>query len=115
MLQIMTEHLADTAILNCYGRIVAGPEAESLKDAVACQADKRLVILDLARVDAIDARGLGLLVFLQTLGYALGFSVRFTDPAPRVRAVLDLLRLDSVLEISHSQSAPESVREHACA
>lgn len=113
MLRIITEHLADTAILNCYGRIVAGLEAESLKDAVACQADKRLVIVDLARVDAIDARGLGLLVFLQTLGYALGFNLQFTNPAPRVRAVLDLMRLDSVLEISPSPGAGAPVRQHA--
>ena len=115
MLQIITEQLADTAILHCYGRIVAGVEADSLKDAVAREADKRLVILDLAGVDAIDARGLGLLVFLQTLGYALGFDLQITNPATRVREVLGLTRLDSVLEISHSEDAEERISEHAAA
>lgn len=115
MLRIVREHLADTVILRCFGRIVAGPEAESLKDAVACEADKRQVILDLAGVEAIDARGLGLLVFLQTLGSALGFDLEVANPSPRVRELLGLTRLDSLLNISHLQRAGEPMKEHAAA
>lgn len=113
MLRIVSEHIGDMAILQCFGRIVAGPEAESMKDAVACEADKRQVILDLAGVEAIDARGLGLLVFLQTLGYALGYELELANPAPRVREVFDLTRLDFVLDISHSEGAGEPISEHA--
>lgn len=112
MLRIVTEHLEDTAVLSCFGRIVAGPEAESLKDAVAREADKRLVMVDLAQVDAIDARGLGLLVFVQTLGYALGFDLVFTRPTPRVQELLDLTRLDSVLEITRSAGAGNRIGKH---
>ncbi len=115
MLQIVRQHLGDTVILQCFGRIVAGPEADFLKDAVACEADKRQVILDLAGVDAIDARGLGLLVFLQTLGCALGYELELLNPAPRVREVLDLTRLDFVLDISHSKGAGAPMSEHAAA
>ena len=115
MLRIVREHLADTVILQCFGRIVAGPEAEALKEAVACEADKRQVILDLAGVEAIDARGLGLLVFLQTLGCALGYELELVNPAPRVREVLDLTRLDFVLDISHAETAGEPTSEHAAA
>jgi len=113
MLRIITEHDADTAILHCFGRIIAGAEAETLKDAVAGAADKRLVMLDLTEVDAIDARGLGLLVFLQTLGYALGFDLQLTNPTPRMRELLDLTRLDSVLEITHPEGAEREVRASA--
>jgi anti-anti-sigma factor len=115
MLRIIREHLADTVILQCFGRIVAGAEAEALKDAVACEADNRQVILDLAGVDAIDARGLGLLVFLQTLGCALGYELELVNPAPHVREVLELTRLDFVLDISHSEGAGESLSEHSAA
>ena len=115
MLRIVVEHLADTTILHCSGRIVAGPEAESLKDAVAREVDKRQVIIDVEKVDAIDARGLGLLVFLQTLGYALGFDLQFTNPPPRVREVLDLTRLDSVLDIWRSEGTGEASGVHALA
>lgn len=113
MLRIITEHLADATILRLFGRIVAGTEAESLKDAVACEADKRLVMVDLAGVEIIDARGLGLLVFLQTLSYALGFELELTNPAPRVCEVLDLTRLDSVLEIPGPKGVGEPISEHA--
>lgn len=115
MLRIVAEHMADTTILHCFGRIVAGAEADSLKDAVAREADKRLVMVDLGGVGAIDARGLGLLVFLQTLGYALGFELQFRNPAPRVCEVLDLTRLDYVLDIACSEDAGEPISEHATA
>jgi anti-anti-sigma factor len=115
MLRIITEGFADTAILHCFGRIVVGIEVESLKDAVAREADKRLVVVDLAGVDAIDARGLGLLVFLQTLGYALGFELEFANPTSRVGELLDLTRLDSVLEITNSETAEGKINAHATA
>lgn len=115
MLRIVAEHLADITILRCFGRIVAGTEADSLKDAVAREADKRLVVIDLAGVDAIDARGLGLLVFLQALGYALSFELQFTNPTPGVEELLDLTGLDSVLGISHLEGVGEPISEHAAA
>lgn len=115
MLRIITEQMADITVLRLFGRIVAGHEAESLKDAVAAEADKRLVVVDLAAVQAIDARGLGLLVFLQTLGYALGFDLQLVNPTARVREVLDLTRLDSVLEVAHPEAAREPASEHAAA
>lgn len=115
MLRIAKEHVADTTTVRCFGRIVAGPEADSLQDAVACEADKRLVMVDLAGVDKIDARGLGLLIFLQTLGYALGFELELMNPTARVREVLDLTRLDSVLEISRPEGEGKLISEHAAA
>jgi anti-anti-sigma regulatory factor len=47
------------------GRMVAGEDTRSLWDGVRHADGKRLVVLDLAEVDALDAAGLGLLVFLQ--------------------------------------------------
>ena len=99
MLELLVERYTDTAILHCVGRIVAGDEVRRLRNAVMCQADKRVVLLDLAGVGRIDAAGLGLLVSLQTLGYAVGFELQVTNPQPIVREVLELTRLDSVLEI----------------
>ena len=103
MLRIGAEHSADTTTLRCFGRIVAGAEADSLQDAVVGLANKRVITVDLAGVDSIDAAGLGLLAFLQQLGCAVGFELQFTNPSPRVREVLELTRLDSVLEVSNSE------------
>ena len=62
MLNVTIQHSEDMAVLRCVGRIVAGDEANTLRKAVLSQANSRTVVLDLTRVDAIDAGGMGLLV-----------------------------------------------------
>jgi len=112
MLRIIVERSTDTAILRCAGRIVTGKEVDTLKNALVCQADKRVVLLDLAGVEAIDAAGLGLLVFLQNLAYAAGFELQVTNPTRRVRELLELTRLDLVLAIT-SEEAPAHFGQNA--
>src|SRR6266853_1476525 len=99
MLRVVVEHTADTAILRCVGRVVAGEEVHALQDTVVSHANKHVVLLDLAGVDSIDAAGLGLLMFFQTLGRALGFELKLLQPSERVREMLEITKLDSVLEI----------------
>jgi anti-anti-sigma factor len=70
---------------------------------VVGEADKRSVMIDLAGVDIIDAAGLGLFAFLHSLGYALGFELQLTNPTFRICELLELTRLDSVLDISRSE------------
>jgi anti-anti-sigma regulatory factor len=50
-------------------------------------------------VEGIDAAGLGLLVSLHTLGCVVGFELQVRNPVRRVRKLLELTRLDSVLGI----------------
>ena len=99
MLQIVVEQSIDSALLRCSGRLVAGKEVLRLREAVMCQAEKRSVQLDLAGVAGIDAAGLGLLVSLHTLGCVVGFELQVRNPVRRVRKLLELTRLDSVLGI----------------
>ena len=108
MLRIETEHSADTVSLRCIGRIVAGPERELLQDAVVGLADEHVITLDLAEVERIDAAGLGLLAFLQALGCAVGYELQLANPTPRVREVLELTRLESVLEVSGTEEAEDT-------
>jgi len=105
MLHIVVEQSMDSALLRCSGRLVAGKEVLRLREAVMCQADKRSVQLDLAGVEAIDAAGLGLLVSLHTLGWVVGFRFQVRNPVPRVRSLLKLTRLESVLDIHPSDEA----------
>ena len=113
MLQVVVEHSADTVILRCVGRIVAGDEAHVLQDAVANQADKRVVLLDLAGVTGIDAAGLGLLLFLQILSCVAGFDLKLLCPSARVREMLEIAHLDSVFEICtcHDVEAMQAIAE----
>ena len=58
------------------GRIVAEDPTRALRDAVMCQVGKRLVVLDLAEVDTIDAAGLGNFIFLKTLACVAGMEFK---------------------------------------
>jgi len=102
MLRIVVEQSMDSAVLRCSGRLVAGEEVLRLREAVMCLADKRRVQVDLAGVEAIDAAGLGLLVSLHALGHVVGFKLQVRNPVRRVRELLKMTRLESVLDIPPS-------------
>lgn len=98
MLKVTIQKLNGVAILFCQGRIVRGPETAIL--CAAAQEHGRDVILDLGRVDAIDAGGLGALVSL----HAAGICLKLMHPTAQVREILRLTKLDSIFEICESES-----------
>ena len=66
-LSLKTRAVGDVTIVQCSGRIVAGPEAESLREHVCgTLQDHRDIILHLGEVAFIDSSGLGMLVRLLT-------------------------------------------------
>lgn len=94
MLTVTVEKLDEAVVLHCAGRIVRGEET-----ALLCAASRqhgRTVLLDLEKVEAIDAAGIGALVALQ----AAGIYVRLSNPSPRVREILRVTQVDSILEIA---------------
>ena len=101
MLRVTVQKLGDLAILHCQGRIVRGQETSILCAAV--RQSGRNVLLDLRKVDGIDAGGLGLLVSLR----AAGFRLKLMEPTAHVRRILSLTKLDSIFEICESESADE--------
>jgi len=113
MLQIVVEVSMDSALLRCSGRLVAGEEVVRLREAVMCHVDTSTVQLDLAGLKTIDAAGLGLLVSLHTLGCVVGFRLQVRNPARRVRALLKLTRLDSVLEIRSAIGGGTATARHS--
>jgi anti-anti-sigma factor len=121
MLDIRVERIRDTAILHCAGRIVVGNSLSALRDAVLCELDKRSIILDLSRVERIDAGGLGLLVFLHTCTHGLGSGLQLVRPAAQVAELLELTNLTSVFNIAPAAEAagpavsPVEQRYQACA
>ena len=97
MLTITVEHVGESVMLQCVGRIVLGDETALL--CAVMQQEGRKVILDLTQVDAIDAAGIGALLSLQ----AAGIYLRLVNPTPQVREVLRITKVDSILEICPSQ------------
>src|SRR5947199_10087670 len=63
-----------------------------------CQVGKRLLVLDLAEVDTIDAAGLGNFIFLKTLACVAGMAFKLMNVTERVRELLNVTQLDPVFE-----------------
>ena len=108
MLNVTIQHSEDMAVLRCVGRIVAGDEADILRKAVLSQANRRSVVLDLTRVDAIDGGGMGVLLFLRGWARATEVDLKLMNPTSRVRELFELTNLDSVFEIFSSEDAVSS-------
>lgn len=100
MLRITAEKPGTVTILHLQGRIVNGVEEKSLRKAVLSQTDASAIVLDLAKVNTIDARGLGLLLELRDWTHARGVEFRLVNVTKLVQQVLELTELNSVFEIS---------------
>ena len=105
MLSVTVEDLGEVVILRCLGRVVRGAETAILCPAV--QHHGRDIILDLRKVDAIDAAGIGVLISLQ----AAGIYLKLMDPNEHVREVLRVTGLESVFEIGEAQITTDVMGE----
>ncbi len=101
MLKVQATNLGRVVVLKLQGQIVRG-EAENLRQAVQSQTQASAVILDLARVTAVDAGGLGLMLHLRQQFEVKGIRFELMNVNRWVRKVLAVTRLDSVFEITSS-------------
>ena len=104
MLKIHTRNLGTVTVLCLQGRIVNG-ETASLRSAVDSQTRVSAVILDLARVSAVDASGLGLMLELRKQTELRGVRFKLMNATKFVRRVLEITRLDSVFEVASGMEA----------
>src|SRR5215475_4441047 len=98
--RVSTEQIDDVAVLQCRGRVVDPDALSRLKAAVTGLLQLRVVVLDLSGVEMVDARGLGMLVFLHNWACAKGIQVKLVNPSKLVREMLEVTRLTSVLHVS---------------
>jgi len=115
MLNVHAKNLGTVAVLCLQGQIVNG-ETEILRNALYSLSEVNAVILDLARVTAVDARGLGLMLELREQAESKGIRFELMNVTKPVGRVLEVTRLDSVFQItagveffpavSHSRRAP---------
>ncbi len=76
-------------------------ETETLRKAVTAEIDDaRVVVLDLARVSRIDARGLGVLLELRELTQSKGLELRLMNVTALVQQVLEIAHLNAVFEVT---------------
>jgi anti-anti-sigma factor len=98
MLNATAQKLGDSTVLRCQGRIVIGDAYVILRNAVLRQTHTRILILDLAQVDRIDAGGLGVLLDLREWAYSQAIRFQLMNVTNQVEHVLELTKLDRVLE-----------------
>ena len=113
MLRIDIRSLSGVAMLRCSGSLVFGVEAEMLR-TMAMSRPEACVRIDLARVEKIDATGLGLLVELQTWARATRRNLTVLDPSEQVWRLIILTKLYSSLEISYSDLLEISGESDGC-
>jgi len=101
MLRVEIRSVPPVVRLYCAGRIVLGVEAETLRCMAASRPERNLVV-DLQQVQAIDAAGLGLLVELHCHALHNAGDLTITNPPPRVRRLMALTNLESVLQFDEA-------------
>lgn len=99
MLNIRVERRNEASVVHCSGRVDIGEGLTRLRETLISEMNSRVILLDLSRVTAIDAAGLGLLSFLHTRAIGRGCTLKLVAPSAQVMHVLGLTRLDSVLKI----------------
>jgi len=99
VLTLKIENSGEFTILRCAGRILS-ENIDQIVQAAAISQGSSHVLLDLAHVAAVDARGLGMLVHLHNRACAARRKLTIMNPRPFVRELFRITNLDSVLEIS---------------
>ena len=112
MLRIDTMKLGKVVQLGLEGDIVRG-ETDALRKIVLAQADACLILLDLARVETIDAGGLGVMLELREDTQSRGIEFRVKNVTRLVRQILEITRLDTVFEISEQPEESVFVKSSA--
>ncbi len=99
-LSLETRNRGDIMSVHCQGRIVYRDEAAAFSRLVSeVLQNSGKVILDLSGVSSIDSAGIGELVFLHTWARSQNADLKCAGPSLFVRDLLDLTKLDSVLDI----------------
>jgi anti-anti-sigma factor len=105
--QIIRRYIYDIPILELAGQFVVCPDPQrtSLRRPVASLVSEGRVhvLVHLARVTDIDAYGLGELAWAVTTLRRLGGQLAVIAPCLRVRRLLALTRLDTILAIYDSE------------
>jgi len=108
-LSLKTRAVGDVTIVKCGGRIVAGTEAESLREHVCgILQDHRDIILHLAEVVFIDSSGLGMLVRLLTSTRRGSGDLKLCALPHATYAVLQMTNLIKLFDVHDSEEAAVS-------
>src|SRR5581483_4321582 len=103
-LTLNTRDLGNVRLIRCEGRLVAGAEAESLRQCVeSIFSDHCDVVLHLGGVTFIDSSGLGTLVRLLSKAHAAGGDLKLCHVPPAILKVLTLTNISKLFDMHDSE------------
>jgi anti-sigma B factor antagonist len=104
-LQLNLRWVGEVLVLECAGRIVAGPEADTLQETIRQElVHQPCIVLQTAAVQFIDSTGLGTIVRLMSAARAAGGDLKICQPPAMMRKVLAMTNLLQVFEIYENES-----------
>ena len=107
-LQLKPRWVGDVLVLQCAGRIVAGPEVDILHETIRQELVQQPVqqpdvVLQMADVQFIDSSGLGTIVRLMSLARAAGGDLKICQLPGMMAKVLAMTNLHTVFEIFETE------------
>ena len=103
-LQLKSRWVGEVLVLQCAGRIVAGPEVDALQQTIRQELEQQPnIVLQMADVQFIDSSGLGTIVRLMSAARAAGGDVKVCQLAPMMAKVLAMTNLHKVFEIYETE------------
>jgi len=94
--------VSDVLVVALFGRVVIGEVADHFRDIVynAIDGGSRKIVINMAEVTFIDSSGLGALVNAMIRMRNAGGKLKLTQPSSKVAELLELTRLDKVMDIA---------------
>lgn len=99
-LQLKSRWVGEVMVLTCAGRIVVGPEVDSLHETVSRELEHQPnIVLQTADVQFVDSSGLGTMVRLMSAARKAGGDVKICQPPAMMRKALTMTNLHNVFQI----------------
>jgi len=99
-----TRRIGGVVLVTCSGRIVAGPESESLRDQIkSLLPESREIVLHLGEVTFIDSSGLGMLVRLLASARAAGGDIKLCNVPREIHHTLRITNLIRLFDTHETQ------------
>jgi len=96
--------IGGVVLVTCSGRIVAGPQSESLRDQIkSLLPESRDIVLHLGEVTFIDSSGLGILVRLLASARAAGGDIKLCNVPREIHHTLKITNLITLFDTHETQ------------
>ncbi len=117
-LKFQVECLQDLAVVRCSGRMVRGAALDQFRRRIEQLMEQlervRVLVLDVAAVEQLDAGGLGTLLQVRRWATQRSVKVKLANPPAFFRRLLEATHLTSMFEISSLKEAICILRANEC-